>query len=68
MKSFIDKLIAGAISAKQVETHINKWLNDKRIKKDLHEYLGFTWDEYVAFITEKKTLKQIVLDREKNAN
>ena len=61
----MDRLIAGTTSAVQVETYIDKWLRDGRIKKSLYEYLGLTWDEYVAFTLKRKTLKQIVNDREK---
>ena len=53
MKTFVDRVLNDEIDDIEVEINdaIAKWhASSKKEKRELHEYLGLTWEQYQEFV------------------
>lgn len=62
---FVSRAMAGEFSApleEVVDDEIDAW-HDSSSGKALHEYLGFTWDEYSSWAEGDSTVEEILRRR-----
>lgn len=62
--SFMQRLERGEQSL-DIDDFIDEW-HDGPYDSQLHEFLGMTHEEYVSWVTGKRTPKQILEDRKNN--
>lgn len=61
----MDRAIAGEFTdlATALDDDIDAWHEAETFVPALHEWLGFTWDEYVRWVQSPRTLDGIVAAR-----
>lgn len=59
MRTFIQDCIDGKATAKDVHDYVDKWHNSAS-KLSLHNFLGFTTEEYVAWVADENILNDLI--------
>lgn len=51
MKSFLQKCLDGEANINELGAIVSEWYHtyNRYDKRDLHEYIGLTWDEYIKW-------------------
>lgn len=66
--SFVEMCIKGEVQQGQIDTFIEHWhAGLAGVDLELHEYLGFTWDEYLVWATTPSSLDSILQTRIQSA-
>jgi hypothetical protein len=47
--TYIDKYLNGEIQMDEIDDFIEQW-HESDSEKELHEYLGMTWEEYALWV------------------
>jgi acyl-CoA hydrolase len=59
IRTMVDDCIAGVVTAADINKYIEGW-HRGAVQCQLHEYLGFTPDEYAAWVENRMTAEEIV--------
>lgn len=65
-RTYLYMCMVGFVYFKNIETEINIWIdkwNEGKTKLKLHEYLGMTLDQYVAWLEKRATVQDIINQR-----
>lgn len=62
MANFITKCINGSAQITEIDDYINSW-HLSESTETLHDYLGFTEEEYSLWILNTKSLEQLIFGR-----
>jgi hypothetical protein len=65
-KKFMDRVMAGDVKDpdREIDDAITQWHDAYEELRDLHEYLGMTWDEYRLFVRTPQALRVIIAARQ----
>ena len=62
-QKFIDLCKVGEATPEQIEDYSYKWFRSQS-KMKLHDFLGFTTEEYFDYVSKTKTLTKIIKKRQ----
>src|SRR3954468_11442438 len=62
---FIDQVLDGAALWTDIEAYVQRW-HEERPADELHEFLGFTPDEYALWVEQPRALRLIIAARERH--
>lgn len=60
--NFITKVLSGLEFADLIDDYIDQW-NDSDTSEELHDFLGFTWNEYALWCENSSALGAILAAR-----
>ncbi|WP_261558875.1 hypothetical protein [Frankia tisae] len=60
--NFIESLVAGDVSADQIDDYRDQWDEDQE-NLEFHEYLGLLWPEYAMWVSDGRSLDYIAAAR-----
>ena len=60
--NFIEKVLKGLEFADTIDDYIEDW-NASDTADELHEFLGFTWNEYALWCEDPSSLRAILASR-----
>ncbi len=59
--NFVQRYLAGELDFDKVDDLVEFWhLTDTTWTMPLHEFLGFTWDEYAMFVRDPAECKRLL--------
>jgi len=61
-KTFIGRCLEGDVRIEAIDDFVEKW-HESETSMPLHEYLGFTWDEYKLWAEQPQALRFILSAR-----
>ena len=59
---FVDLCVKGEASPEEIDDYVDRW-HEQPSKKELHEFLGMTWDEYSVWINDPDFLLRLIKSR-----
>jgi len=59
MSNFVQDYLAGNASLEDIDDYISAW-HDGDSKKELHEFLGLSFDEFALFVQNQDLLSSII--------
>ena len=65
-ENFVAACLKGEAVADEIDDFVDRW-HDGDATIPLHEFLGFTWDEYALWVERPNSLKFILDAREQNS-
>jgi len=64
-QTFVDQCLEGLATLDEVDDFVEAW-HEGEDARDLHEYLGLTWDEYALFVERPEALRYIMFSRKRD--
>ncbi|MFD6095736.1 hypothetical protein ACFVWN_04525 [Nocardiopsis flavescens] len=61
-RTFIEAALSGHVGVDDIDLYIDAW-HDGEDGRDLHEYLGMTWEEYQLWVERPESLRYIISSR-----
>lgn len=61
-RSFIEAALGGYAGLEDIDLYVDAW-HDGSDSRELHEYLGMTWEEYQLWVERPESLRYIVSSR-----
>ncbi len=58
--SFVKDYLSGKVSPNDIDSYVEKWHEGTASSLDLHEYLGFTKEDYNEWATHPSKLEEIL--------
>lgn len=59
--TFLDDALAGRAGVAEIDDYVDAWHDSVEDPgAELHEYLGFTWDEYRLWVEKPQVLRYII--------
>ena len=62
---YLDQVLDGAALWTDIDDYVQRW-HDERPQDELHEFLGFTSDEYALWVEQPRALRLIIAARERH--
>lgn len=59
---FLDLALGGKVLSREIDEYVAQWHHTKP-GTPLHEYLGMSWDEYVAWVEDPHIIPAIIVGR-----
>lgn len=66
-QNFVTLCVRGEVLLEEIDDWVEKW-HDSSQRKELHEYLGMSWDEYSAWVSMPEILPFIITAHKENRN
>ncbi|MFD3688335.1 hypothetical protein ACFWTE_26345 [Nocardiopsis sp. NPDC058631] len=60
--TFVEAALSGHAGLEDIDLYIDAW-HDGDDDRDLHDYLGMTWDEYRLWVERPESLRYIISSR-----
>ncbi len=64
-RDFLSLALAGKVMMDEIDDFVSDW-HAGESDKELHEYLGMTWDEYALWVASADVLPLIITSRKLN--
>jgi hypothetical protein len=61
--TFVDRALSGEASLDDIDDYVDTWHDDAAEKRELHDYLGLTRDEYGLWVEQPSSLRFILFSR-----
>ena len=62
-ETYIDRVLEGSTLWTDIDDYVGRWHDDP--KGELHEFLGFAWEEYALWVEQPRALRLIIASHER---
>jgi hypothetical protein len=63
--TFVERCLQGRANLDEIDDYIDEWRNSTD-DRELHDYLGMSWDEYRLWVERPAALRHILFSRRHN--
>lgn len=62
--TFVEQCLEGRATLEDIDDFVDRWHeSDEGEERELHEYLGLTWDEYALWVERPASLRYVLFSK-----